>query len=197
MTPGQLPAVSNRYYAMRHGQSEANRRNIIISNPIEGVNGFGLTEEGIRQAEQGALLLKSLSKDLIIYSSDFLRARQTAERVSAVLKLNEVVKYSPLLRERFFGTFDKQSCDNYPLVWAHDESSKGDIGRWGEEPVASVAGRVTRFIEEVDNHHKGRNIVIVAHGDILQIMQTVFQGIDPRLHRRVEHLGVAEVRPLG
>jgi broad specificity phosphatase PhoE len=66
---------------MRHGQSKANLKEIIISHPENGLlEKYGLTELGRQQARQSAAS-SPLTKDTLILSSDFSRARQTAEIV--------------------------------------------------------------------------------------------------------------------
>jgi hypothetical protein len=37
-------------------------------------------------------------------------------------------------------------------------------------------------------------VILVAHGDVLQILQTAFEGVDPREHRSLPHLPNAELR---
>ena len=39
-------------------------------------------------------------------------------------------------------------------------------------------------------------VVLVAHGDVLQIAQTAFADVDPRTHRSLEHLETATLRKL-
>ena len=41
-----------------------------------------------------------------------------------------------------------------------------------------------------------RLVVIVAHGDVLQILQTRFAQVEARLHRSLEHLPTAHLREL-
>ena len=40
-------------------------------------------------------------------------------------------------------------------------------------------------------------VLLVAHGDVLQIAQTLFSRVDPRLHRSLDHLETATLRKLG
>jgi broad specificity phosphatase PhoE len=39
-------------------------------------------------------------------------------------------------------------------------------------------------------------VVLVSHGDVLQILQTAFEGLDPSKHRSIPHLPTAELRQL-
>ena len=44
---------------------------------------------------------------------------------------------------------------------------------------------------------RGADVVLVAHGDVLQIALALGAGRDPHDHREVPHLGNAELRELG
>ena len=64
------------FYLLRHGQSEANVKRIFTGQ----LDRYGLSPLGRRQAERAADYLADRGIDRI-YSSDLLRARQTAEYV--------------------------------------------------------------------------------------------------------------------
>ena len=83
----ELPSVLyNRYYGLRHGQSEANIAGIISSEIVTGSTIHGLTPLGIDQARQAAMPLldvldykKNGFNNLVMISSNFTRARETAQ----------------------------------------------------------------------------------------------------------------------
>lgn len=93
----QLPlSLRNRYFALRHGQSESNVEGVISSNPDVGTVRHGLTSEGRLQARRAATRLVDLvGRDnldrLMFVSSDFTRAHQTAEE--ARLAVKSIVEY--------------------------------------------------------------------------------------------------------
>ena len=98
-----LPAkLKNRYFALRHGQSESNLEGVISSAPAVGTTKHGLTAEGRLQARQSATkLLDLVGRDnmgsLAFVSSDFTRAWQTAEEsLAAVSRIVE---------------FEQQACE--------------------------------------------------------------------------------------
>jgi broad specificity phosphatase PhoE len=64
------------------------------------------------------------------------------------------------------------------------------------EPVAAVLDRATGFIADLERQHSGRDILLVSHGDTLQILQAGFLRIDPSRHRSLPHLATAEFRRL-
>jgi probable phosphoglycerate mutase len=184
----------NTYYVMRHGQSKANELGIIVSRLATDAGGdYGLSGRGRRQARDAAGR-SGLGSGTLIYSSDFTRARETAEIVRAELRA-PAVTLTPALRERCFGDWEGTSNENYAVVWAADETDPGH--RAGNvEPVTAVLARATALVASLDARHAGRDILLVSHGDTLQILQAGMQGIDPAGHRGLPHLGTAEIRAL-
>jgi probable phosphoglycerate mutase len=102
---------------------------------------------------------------------------------------------SVLLRERFFGELDGQDDDAYPNVWSRDLIDPNHSEQ-GVESVSSVLARTTELLESLESSYRGQHILLVAHGDVLQILQTLFAGVSPAQHRQLPHLQVAEIRRL-
>ena len=84
-----LSVLRNRYFVMRHGESEANVLGVMVGDPRRGIEGFGLTDLGRRQALEAAALYKKSHGPLLdgteIVASDFRRTRETAELLAAGL----------------------------------------------------------------------------------------------------------------
>ena len=189
-----MERLANRFSVMRHGQSKANAAGIIVSCIGNDRRGdYGLTEVGRQQALAAARGC-DLPRDTIICSSDFARARQTAEIVRARLGAAEVV-IAEALRERCFGEWEGSATGNYARVWAADETdcdrAGGDV-----EPAAAVLRRTTALIVDLERRYAGRDILLVSHGDPLQILQAGFLQMDPSRHRSLPALATAEIRPL-
>jgi len=213
--------LANRYHAMRHGQSKANVAGIIVSRIETDRRGdWGLSDLGREQVLEAARAC-GLPVGTLTCSSDFSRARQTAEIVRARLGAPPVL-VATALRERCFGDLEGTATDNYARVWATDEASAGatagdggdaggrdaggrdaggrdaggrDAGG-GVEPAAAVLDRVTALVTDLERRYAGRDILLVSHGDTLQILQAGFLRMNPAAHRRLPHLGMAEIRAL-
>jgi probable phosphoglycerate mutase len=215
--------LANRFRVMRHGQSKANEAGVIVSRIENDLRGdYGLTELGVRQARAAAEAC-GLPADTVICSSDFSRARQTAQIVRACLGAAPVT-VTEALRERCFGDLEGSATGNYARVWAADEARAGDAGGGepgtgggepgtgggepgtggggepvpddGVEPAAAVLDRATALVAELERRYGGRDILLVSHGDTLQILQAGFLRMDPAAHRRLPPLAVAEIRAL-
>ena len=60
----------------------------------------------------------------------------------------------------------------------------------------SVALRTSRLLRGLEEEYKGKAIVLVSHGDTLQILSTLFFGTAPNEHRTVPSLAPSQVREL-
>lgn len=189
-----LTTLHNRYFAMRHGQSLANVAGIIISHPQNGTHpNYALSELGRSQALASARA-SSLGSDTLIYSSDFSRAFETADIVREAVGAQEI-HVARALRERNFGEYEKTDHTNYARVWEHD-ATDASHQRKGVESVDDVMDRATALILYLEEQYAGRTILLVSHGDTLQILQTAFQKASGTQHRSLRHLETAEIREL-
>jgi probable phosphoglycerate mutase len=193
----QLDSLHNHYFLLRHGQSEANVLEIIVSNPDEGVEKYGLTPTGraqIASSVQGAKARGLLDSSTLIYSSDFKRCRESAEIAQAVLACPPP-HFTAALRERFFGTWDHTSHGNYQQVWSLDEQDPTQTS-WHVESVVAVLQRTIALIHDLEARYHSALILLISHGDPLQILQTAFEHVSPALHRHLPSLATAEIRQL-
>ncbi|MGI9470967.1 MAG: histidine phosphatase family protein [Rubripirellula sp.] len=196
---GTLDSLQNRYHVLRHGRSEGNELNVIVSEPDRGLGGFGLTELGKTQVQETCKRHRAELNDVTrIFASDFLRTQQTAGIVAQHLSLE--VEFTPSLRERFFGKWEGAGCEHYHDVWRQDalapDKSVDDV-----ESVAAVASRMTGLVRKIEQRlsaegESGQHILLVSHGDPLQVLLTAICGRDLHQHRAMAVLQTAELRPL-
>ena len=177
---------------MRHGQSKANVENVIVSCLDNDHRGdYGLTYLGRQQALMAAAG-SALSSDTVICCSAFARAVQTAQIVGTALGAADAV-VSEALRERCFGDWEGMSSDHYVAVWAADKASPDQSARH-VEPVSAVLARAAAFIVALEQRYSGRDILLVSHGDTLQILQAGFLRMNPGRHRDLPPFEPAEIR---
>ena len=196
VTPNKVPfsnPLNNHYFMLRHGESHANRQGVIVSQPDIGTTSFGLTGLGIEQVIKTASETR-LNCKTIIYCSDFLRTVETADAFAKIIDTDQVIKETTL-RERFFGEWDGTGTENYARVWSADEKQKSQQ-QYGVETVESVAKRTTQFIKTLESRHQNKRILLVSHGDTLQILMTAFSGYCPSRHRKMNAIKTAEIRAL-
>lgn len=187
-------------HVLRHGESTANVEGVIVSLPgARALQEVGLTPRGRSQVHECAEEARAAGFDAstIVVTSDFARARETAEVFAAGLGAG-APRVDERLRERGFGVHDEGPTTAYEAVWALDAARAEQSG--SVEPVESVAARVgeaLRAADELAADGYGHRVVLVAHGDVLQIALALGAGRDPHEHRDQPHLVNAELRRLG
>ncbi|CAA7391536.1 unnamed protein product [Spirodela intermedia] len=181
------PFLRNRYWILRHGKSVPNARGIIVSSLENGIVAeFGLAPEGVTQARlAGEQFLKALKEsdvrpeDVRICYSPFSRTSQTAEAVANAIGIpfpGAQCKAMEELRERFFGpSFELLSHDKYAEIWALDEIDPFRPPEGGES-VADVVFRLTAALTAIEAEFQRCAILLVCHGDPLQIFQTIIDA---------------------
>ena len=188
--PDRRTGWRNQYVGMRHGESTANVRGVIASSiEADTAELAGLTENGrkqIREAVEGS----PLGRDTLVICSDFIRAHQSAGIAARILQCSPPI-VDARLRERNFGRLDTASAENYAQVWAAD--ARGEAVP-GVESTESVRRRALALVDEVEARCSGRTVLLAAHGDTLQILQTAFEGLSASDHRTLPPLRNAEIR---
>lgn len=211
--------LSNSFYALRHGQSLANVAKIISSDPAISTVEHGLSDLGKQQAKRAGEFfacdyLESAFhhyQGVAIFTSDFKRARETASLFADELRKKEIPLYNDgvvletRLRERFFGELNGGPDTRYQDVWDVDVKDPNH-NEYGVESANSVMGRTTKLIDELDfilcqslseSEPRMWKCILVAHGDVLQILQTGFlKHEDASRHRSLQHLETATIREL-
>lgn len=191
--------LSNEYFALRHGQSVPNIKEIVLSHPEDGQKEeYTLTPEGEKQARVSLEKAKAegvLDQNTIIYSSPFSRAKRTAEIAKEVLGVEGEIIFDERLRERWFGNWEQTHTSAYQKVWDVDKENP-EHKEAGVESALEVQKRTTELVNELEKKYEGKNILLVSHGDALQILQTGFHKKSPAVHRDLKHLETAEVRNL-
>ncbi len=152
-------------YIVRHGETEWNFKKL-----IQGQSDSPLTEEGIKQAKGLSKKLNKVKFDLV-FSSDLLRAKRTAEIIIAEQKLE--IATSELLRERRFGKLEGkpvQTLRAFDELFAklrHEEiysyKSSPDV-----ESDEEIVTRLITFLREAAISHPGKKILVVTHGGIMR-----------------------------
>lgn len=183
----------NRFLLMRHGHSQANEQGLIISSPKRGLAAFGLSAKGEQQLAE-TVAAWSWSRPTRVVHSDFLRTTQTAERVASAFNLPLIKDVR--LRERYFGELEGKADSYYPTVWEMDAQS-ADHQTHQIEAVSAVATRMKSVVEEIEQQCQGETVLIVSHGDPLQILLTALADRPLSQHREQPALLPASITQLG
>lgn len=129
-----------------------------------------------------------LDKKFVMYSSDLLRAKQTAENIGKHLGISPILRIE--LRERNLGR-----CCGKSVQWLREnlemqEKTIDDRLFSDAESRRDEWNRLKPFFDEVmksDNE----NIIIVSHGDLLSVFNTMFLGLNVETINTSEMFGLA------
>lgn len=133
--------------------------------------------------------------DVLVVTSDFKRAQETANIVHKELGLSGSVTVEVGLRERFFGKCELQSTTDYYTMWKNDTIDPANPKHEGET-VFTVHDRTVQVISALEKDISGKVVVLVSHGDTASILSTHFMGLAPEQHRQLPYLGNCCIRNL-
>lgn len=151
---------------------------------------WDLTELGKAQADNiGKKLGDELAgKDVVLYSSDLKRAKQTAEVISKHLGVNPIFRQE--LRERNLG----KSCGK-SVQWLRDniecpEKTVDDRLFSDGESRRDAWNRLWPFFKDIIESDE-EYVIIVSHGDLLSIWNAMYIGLPVESYYQVDIHGPA------
>lgn len=149
-----------------------------------------LSELGIIQANNiGKKLKEELAgRKFVMYSSNLLRAKQTADTVGHYLDLTPILRNE--LRERNLG-----KCCGKSVQWLREnieqqEKTVDDRLFSDAESRRDEWNRLKPFFDEIMSNNE-ENIIIVSHGDLLSVFNVMFLRLDVESLNQTELFGVA------
>lgn len=164
---------NNNYYILRHGENthQAKFKDKIYPPTPKNIR-ISLTTKGKDQIKSLLPKLRKAKID-IIYSSDFVRTKETADIVAQ--DLNIKVRFDKRLRDISLGTYHGGSKEafhkEFPAEDRFDNKpKKGE--NWSE-----CKKRVLKFIKTIDKRYNGKNILLVSHGDPLWLLEGSMKGL--------------------
>ena len=157
---------TTHFWLIRHGETEwnANRR-------LQGWLDIPLSDVGLQQAQQLAAYLKTVESPKFdgVYTSDLSRAAETARLATAHLGLPVIA--SQALRERNYGRYQG-------LDWAALSEGLASQGVNLRDPDQAVeegeslrefAQRVSAAFRKLAQENPGKNLLVFAHGGVIDI----------------------------
>ncbi len=184
----------NKYFVMRHGGSEANKKEVVSYKNQATDN---LTEEGEAQVEESAKSLKNKNIDYIVHSN-FTRTKETAEILRKVLGLSEekLIEEARLC-ELNPGEFDGKNWNEYHQHVLDTGSGWFERKIAGGESLEDVKMRTARVLYDLENKYKNKNIVLVTHGApawLLFVNSGLFEPEDKEYKPANTHVFIEEFK---
>lgn len=186
---------ATRIIAVRHGETAWN-----VDTRIQGQLDIDLNDKGRWQAQRVA---QALADETIhrVYSSDLSRAHATARAIaqhSSEPAAREVQLHTGL-RERGFGSFEGQTWADIETTWPEESR------RWrqrdphfappGGETLLQLRERIASAVAALASQHLGEQIVLVAHGGVMDMLYRMATSQDIGAPRTWE-LGNAAINRL-
>lgn len=182
---------ATRIIAIRHGETAWN-----VDTRLQGHLDIALNPKGLWQAEQAARALGGESI-AAIYSSDLLRAWHTARAIAQTTGAPLVA--SPNLRERCFGSFEGKTYVEIEAQWPEASvrwrKREPDWTPPGGESLQTLRERISGTVDAMAAQHVGGQIVLVAHGGVMDVLYRLATGQELQAPR-TWHLGNAAINRL-
>jgi probable phosphoglycerate mutase len=163
---------ATRIIAVRHGETAWN-----VDTRIQGHLDIPLNDTGLWQARQ---LARALANEPVaaIYTSDLQRARATAQAVADSTSAPLTPERD--LRERSFGalegrTFAEVEIDlpELALRWRKRDPH---FAPEGGESLTLLRERIAHTVHRLAARHPGEQVVLVAHGGVLDMLYRLATG---------------------
>ena len=161
-----------RLHFVRHGQSTWNAEGRVQGQAPH----VPLTPAGRLQAEAAAQRLRGCVATHL-YSSDLLRALQTAAPIARALGVTAVPE--PALREQSLGSLEGRLASGLSAQAVPDGMHTASVRWGGGESIADVHRRVGVFLRELLASHSGRGIVLVTHAETIRVAIACLRGLGP------------------
>jgi 2,3-bisphosphoglycerate-dependent phosphoglycerate mutase len=187
--------LSTRIIAIRHGETSWN-----VDQRLQGHTDIGLNAVGQGQAQRVAQALADEALDAI-YSSDLQRALATAQAIAHhnLHLAAKTVHQDTGLRERSFGSFEGstylQIAEDWPEASALWRKRDPHFAPPQGESLLQLRERVLQTVNALASQHLGQQIVLVAHGGVMDALYRLATQLDVS-SPRTWNLGNASINRL-
>ena len=158
---------------IRHGETDGNRE-----GRFQGQSDVPLNDAGHRQAQRLAARLAGEAHDAL-FTSDLLRARQTAAPLAAAWARAPGALAG--LREQNFGLLEGLDAATiqarHPVLWQGWLQQDADFAVPGGESQRQFYTRVLAAVHALAADHAGRRLVLVTHGGVLDMLWRSAHGL--------------------
>jgi len=188
---------NNKYFILRHGECFSVKKGLVNCWPEKIYD--PLTKKGKEQIKEVAKKLKNgkvvktsshlpprlAKRDSVIdliFSSDLLRTKQTAEIVGKELEI--APKFDKRLREANVGIFNGKQIKEAGKFWDKERKlspleyykKRFQIAPPKGEDYTDIEKRMYGFFKELEKKYQGKNILIVSHQRPITLFEKITYG---------------------
>jgi probable phosphoglycerate mutase len=140
-----------------------------------------LNEVGLQQAAHLSQALVQSEAIDAVYASDLSRAHTTASAIAQAM--GQSVTAHPGLRERHFGAFQGRTFAEIEAelpdeAWHWRKRTPEWTPPGGGESLIVLRERILKTVDELAARHRGQQIVMVAHGGVMDILYRAATRLD-------------------
>lgn len=169
--------LKNRYYLLRHGRTKYQKNKKEFIYPRDCTDKVSLSKKGRKQVKEKAKIIEDLKIDKI-YSSDFLRTKQTAKIIKNGIGLDGKIVFTDKLRDIDLGAWHERKKEDFYSQFP--VKKEGDFNKTPEkgESLNQVQERMWSYLVEIDKNNQRNNILIISHRDPLWLLFGKLNNID-------------------
>lgn len=191
--------LKNRYFAQRHGRSEANEGGVVANSIESAIKSFGLIEQGRHQIRTALCehhifgnIASNGNRPPVIVSSDFLRTLDAAHIASSILR-QHVIRITPLLRERHCGDLEGGTELEYIEEIIPLDEQDPTHKTYNVESLREVQNRALQAISVCESLFDGEIILMETHREVIHMLLCYFKRIDLREHNQFLNIQNGEI----
>ncbi len=158
---------------IRHGETEWNSQ-----KRMQGHSNSDLSSVGQAQIQALGQWMKNVPFDLI-YSSDSLRAKQTAEAITQ-FSGNEL-QFDQRLREKNLGVFEgltsEEARERHPEVFRLFKTAGSKYVIDEGESTQQLQDRALEIVDEIRIKHPEERVLLVTHGGFIRVVMKHSLGL--------------------
>jgi broad specificity phosphatase PhoE len=189
----QQSAWPESLWIVRHGESSGNvARDLAEAEQLEVIdiaerdNDVPLSDLGRRQAQALGRWTAERPADerpTVLWTSPYVRARQTAEIALEAAGLDLPVVVDERLREREFGVLDRLTRRGIMAQFPDESERRKRLGKFyhrppGGESWSDVLLRVRAALDDVRREAAGERVLLVAHQVVVLLVRYVVERMD-------------------
>lgn len=180
------------WYFVRHGETKWNAQ-----RRVQGHTDIPLHDPG-RSALQFTAKRLALVHFDFIYSSDLVRATETAEIIIAENKATPPEAcVDPALREVSFGDFEGMTWEEMSSsdegLRLHQDQRNLDYAPPRGESYRDLLNRLAKFADFLQSHHANDDVLIVGHGAALRALVVKLLGLEDKAYWSLTGLGSGSI----